>query len=73
MNFLKKPNVNDVRYEKWCGEKFLETFKIPPTKDELHQHVKCVNYQALAWENLWEVKQEIPDADQHGWGVIGDL
>ena len=34
--FLNKSNINDVRYEKCCGEKFPEPSKIPPTKDELH-------------------------------------
>ena len=33
--FLKKPNANDVRHEKCCGEKFPKP-AIPPTKDELH-------------------------------------
>ena len=43
--FLNKPNVNDIQYEKCCGEKFPETSKLPGTKDELHQHVKRVNLQ----------------------------
>ena len=46
--FLNKPYLNDVRYEKCRGEKFAENSKIlPPTKDELHQHVKLVHYQAF--------------------------
>ena len=32
--FLNKPNVNDVRYEKCCREKFPELSKIPQRKDE---------------------------------------
>ena len=30
-----------------------------------------MNYQAFAWKNALEAKQEIPDPDQHGCGVIG--
>ena len=46
--------------------KIPEMSKIPPTKDEFHQRVKCVSYQAFAWKNALEPKQEIPDGDQHG-------
>ena len=53
--------------------KFPETPKIRTTKDELHQHVKSAKYQAFAWKNELEAKQEIPDPDQHGCGVIGNL
>ena len=52
----KKPKVNDVQHEKCCGE--------------LHQHVKHVNYKAFVWKSTLEANQEIPEADQHGWGVI---
>ena len=45
--FSNKPNVNDVTYEKCCGKKFPETSKILLTKDDLHQHVKRVSYQAF--------------------------
>ena len=68
--FLNKYNVSDVRYEKRCGEKFPKPSKIPPTKDELHQHVKRVSYQVFLWKNALEANQEIPEADQHGWSVI---
>ena len=47
----------------------METSKIPPTKDELHQHVKRINCQAFVWTNAVEAKQDIPEADQHGWGA----
>ena len=70
--FLNKPNVNDVRYEKCCWEKFLGLSKIPPTRYELHQHVKRVNYQKLARKNALEVNQEIPESDQHGWSMIDE-
>ena len=62
--FLKKPDVSGVRYEKWCREKFPETSKIPPTKDELHQRIKYRNCQRFALKNFLKAKQEIPDAGQ---------
>ena len=69
--FWKKPN--EVRYEKGCGVKFPETSKIRTNKGELHQHVKCVHYQAFAWKNALEAKQETPNSDQYGCGVIGNI
>ena len=68
--FLNKPNVNDIQYEKCCGEKFPETSKIPATKDELHQHVKRINLQVVVWKNASEADEKIPEADQHDWGGI---
>ena len=68
--FLNKFDVDDVRYEKCCGEKFPEFSKIPPTKDEIYQHVKRVNYQAFVWKNALEANQEMSEAHQHGEGVI---
>ena len=67
--FLNKPYVNDGGYEKWCGEKFPKP-PISPTKDNLHQHIKRVNYQAFIWQNALEANQEILEADQNGWYVI---
>ena len=65
--FLNKANDKEVRYEKYCREKFLETFEIPPAKDELHQHIKCVNYQVFTW---LEANQQIPVAYQNDLGGI---
>ena len=68
--FLSKSNVSEVRYEKCCGNKFPEPSEIPSTKDELDQHVERISYQVFAWKSALEANQEIPEADQHGWGVI---
>ena len=70
--FLNKRNVNDVRYEKFCRKKSRETFKIPPTKDDLHQRVKRANYEAFVWKKALEANQEISESDQHGWSVIDE-
>ena len=66
--FLNKPNFNDVQYGKCCGEEFPEPSKVPPTKDELHRHVKRVSYQIFVWKSTLEANQETYEADQHGWG-----
>ena len=60
--FLNKPN--DVRYENCCVEKFSEPSKIPLKKTS---YINMLN--ASTTKHL-EAYQEIPDADQHGWGVI---
>ena len=52
--FLNKSNVNDSRYERCFGKTFPEPSKIPPTKDELHQHIERVNYQTFVWKNASE-------------------
>ena len=51
---LNKSNVNEVWCEKCCWEKFPETSKISPTKDELHQRIRRVNYHAFVWKNPLE-------------------
>ena len=43
-----------------AGRKFPEPFEIPSTIDELDQHVKRINYQALLWMNALEANQKIP-------------
>ena len=62
-----------IRCGKWCREKFPETSKIPPTKDELHQRIKYRNCQRFALKNFLKAKQEIPDAGQQRWGVTENL
>ena len=68
--FLNKPNVNDVQYEKCCGQRFPEPSKISPAIEELHQHVKRVNYRAFVQKNALEANQEILEADQRSWDAI---
>ena len=70
--FLNK-YVNDVRHEKCGGEKFPEPSQIPPTKDELRQHVKCVNYKVFVWKSALEATQEVHEAHQHGCGEMDGL
>ena len=66
--FLKS---NVVRYDKYCRDKFPEPSKIPSTKDNLHQHVKHVSYEAFVQKNALEAKQEILDTNPHDWNVKG--
>ena len=51
-------------------EKFPEPSRIPPTSDELRQHVKRANYQASVWRNALGTNPYIPDDDGHGWDLI---
>ena len=67
---FQKSNINDVRYEKCCGEKFPKPSKIVPIKDKLHQHIKQGKYEAFVWKNALEANEEIREADQHGCDVI---
>ena len=39
-------------------------------KTHCYQHVKRSNYQVIVWKGALETNQEIPEADQHAWGVI---
>ena len=39
-------------------------------KTHCYQHVKRFNYQVIVWKGALETNQEIPEADQHAWGVI---
>ena len=48
----------------------LLKFQQQKTKEDLHQRVKRVNYQAFVWKNPLKAKQEIPEADNLVGGVI---
>ena len=50
-----------------AGRSFLNLLKFYQQK-----HVKRVNYEAFVWKNALEANQEIPEAHQHGWGVIDE-
>ena len=44
----------------------LELHQLPPTKDELTQHIIHVNYQAYVWKRALETKLDIPTPTGHG-------
>lgn len=62
-------NINEVRYKKFCKEKTPEPHQLPPTRDELTQHVKRASYQAFVWKRALESNPDIPSPVGHGWEV----
>ena len=68
--FEKEVNIDDVRYKKCCGKEFPDPTRLPPTKDELKQHIQRSNYQALVWKNALEIEPDMPDPDGHGWELV---
>ena len=48
-------------------ENMLEPHQLPPTKDELTQHIICANYQAYVWKRALETNLDIPSPIGHGW------
>ena len=43
-------NINETRYRKFSMEDTQEPHQLPPTKDELTQHIIRANYQAYVWK-----------------------
>ena len=65
--FESETDIDRVRYKKCCGKKFPEPSRLPPTKDELKQHIKRANYQTFIWKNALQRDCQIPNASDHGW------
>lgn len=63
----EEEKINVVRYRKFCKENFPEPNKLPPTEDEIRQHVKRANYQAFVWKRALEVNPNIESPVGHGW------
>lgn len=65
--FPNETDVNIVRYKKFCNTKTPEPHLLPPTKDELFQHVKRANYQTFIWKRAMLVNPETPAPNGNGW------
>ena len=53
--FENVEKINEIRYKKCCSKQFPDLTRIPPTRPELRQHVKRVNFQAFIWKkNPWK-------------------
>ena len=63
----EKSEINEVRYIKFCKENVPEPNKLPPTEDELRQHIKRANYQAFVWKRALDVNPNIPSPVGNGW------
>ena len=60
-------SINKTRYKKFYKEQTLELHQLPPTKDELTQHIIWANYQAYVWKRALEISIDIPSIIGHGW------
>ena len=45
-------DINEVRYKMFCRGKTPLSNQLPPTRDELLQHIKRSNYQSYIWKNV---------------------
>jgi hypothetical protein len=59
-------SINLVRFKKFCTKKFPQPDQLPPTKDELKQHIKRSNYQSFLWKHAL-VRDEVITPVGHGW------
>ena len=60
-------NINETRYRKFCMEDTPEPRQLPPTKDELTQHIIRANYQTYVWKRALETNLDIPSPIGLGW------
>ena len=65
--------INDARYRKFCNNKIPDPHQLPPTKDELLQHVKPANYQSFTWKRALHANPDIPSLVENGWSLNGDV
>ena len=64
-------DVNEARYAVYCSPSRVSQQNLPPTKDELKQHVSRAAYQAAIWRRSLENMPNIPCPWSHGW-IIQD-
>ena len=65
-------NINEARYRKFCVKNTPESHQLPPTKDELTQHIICENYEAYVWKRALETNLDILSPTGHRWGKKDD-
>ena len=61
-------DINRARYELFCSRN-RQSVQLPPTRDELRQHLKRANYQAAIWRKSLQPMPSIPSPDGNGWKV----
>ena len=69
----EEDEINNARYRKFCRNKIPEPHQLPPTKDELLQHVKRANFQSFVWKKALCANPEIPSPDGNGWSLKDDM
>ena len=45
---------------------------LPPCREALKMHIKCVNYQVRIWKLSHIQNPEIPSPLEHGWIIINN-
>ena len=65
--------INNARYKKFSQGKTANPQQLPPTHDELQQHVKRCNYQSYVWKQALLVNPDIPSPSGHEWLLRDDL
>ena len=67
----KHENVDNARYDMFC-RKFTKTEALPPTKDNLLQHIERANYQTYIWKNAFDQNTSVDSPIGHGWVKDGE-
>ena len=65
----KDSDINTLRYKHFCTSK-KDTAHLPPTQDELKQHIARANYQAVIWRRSILSSIQPPNPQNHGWKVV---
>ena len=60
-------DIDNARYKMFCRSKTPEPYQLPPTKDELLQHIKRANYQSFVWKQALDSSFEVESPVGHGW------
>ena len=68
----KKTNINRLRYQLFCKKNIPEPHKLPPTKDELYQHMRRANYQSYIWKRALRISTDKASPDGNGWCMSTD-
>ena len=63
-------DINEVRYKMFCRDKTPDPKQLPPTRDELLQHIKRSNYKSYIWKNILLTQLQMSAPQGHGWGEI---
>ena len=69
----EEDDINKVRYRRFCKKKMPEPHQLPPTKDDLIQHLKRANYQSFVWKRALQVNPDIPSPVRNGWSLKDDV
>ena len=76
---LWKPKYVKLRYDIFCKRSqsynLLNSYKsidmslLPPHRDSIVMHVRCVKYQLYIWRHVHVYSVDLPDIDDSEWKV----